>query len=58
MKNIQNVNANKNGYIDFCPQTPLSHQNGQVLPQTGFWEFSPKILLLLKNVFYNKTFVI
>ncbi len=54
MKNTQNVNSNENGYIDFCHQTPLSPQNGQVLPQIGFLEFPPKILLLLKNLFYNK----
>ncbi len=42
MKNIQKVNANKNGYIDFCHQTPLSLQNGQVLPQMGFWSFLQK----------------
>ncbi len=57
MKNIQNVNDNKNGYSDFCLQTPFSTQNGQVLPQMGFLEFSPKILLLLKNLLYNKTSV-
>ncbi len=42
MKNIQNVNTNKNGYTDFCNQTPLSPQNGQVFPQMGFWSFLPK----------------
>ncbi len=57
MKNIQNVNTNKNGYTEFCHQTPFSPQNGQVLPQMGFLEFSPKILLLLNILCYNKTSV-
>ncbi len=54
MKNIQNVNAYKKGYID---TNVSSLQNGHVLPQIGFSQFSPKILLFSKNLFYNKTFV-
>ncbi len=59
MKNIQNVNAYKKGYIDFCRQAtpPPSHQKGHVLPQMGFSQFSPKILLFSKNLFHNKTFI-
>ncbi len=54
-KNIQNVNAYKKGYIDFCRQVPASPQNRHALPQMGFSQFSPKILLFLKKLFYNKT---
>ncbi len=57
MKNIQNADVYKIGYIDFCRQTPPSSQNGHVLPQMGFSQFSPKILLFSKNLFYYKTSV-
>ncbi len=30
-------------------------QNGYILPQVSFSQFSPKILLFSKNLFYNKT---
>ncbi len=55
MKNIQNVNAYKKDNIDFCHQAPRSSQNGHFLPQMGFSQFSPKILLFSKNLFYYKT---
>ncbi len=57
MKNIQNVDAYKKGYIDFCRQMLLSPQNCHVLPQISFSQFSPKILLFSKSLFRNKTFV-
>ncbi len=41
MKNIKNVHAYKKGHIDFCRQTPTSAENGHVLPQMGFLQFSP-----------------
>ncbi len=54
MKNIQNVDAYKKGYIDFCRQMPPSPQNDHVFQQMGFSQFSSKILLFLKNLFDNK----
>ncbi len=39
MKNIQYFNVYKEGYIDFCCQTPLSPQNGHALPHMGFSQF-------------------
>ncbi len=53
MKNIENVNGNKNGYIDFCHQTPLSPQNGQVLLQMGFLEFSPKNTAFIEKLVWE-----
>ncbi len=59
MKNIQNVNANKNGYIGFCHQTPLSPQNGQVLPQMSFFEvFSKNTAFIEKLVLLNIRYLI
>ncbi len=57
MKNIQNVNAYKKSYTNFCPQTPSSSQKGYALSQMDFSQFSLKIMLFSKNLFYDKTSV-
>ncbi len=54
MKNLQNLNSYRKGYVDFCYQTLASHQNGHVLTQMVFHRFSPKIPLFSKNLFNNK----
>ncbi len=41
----------KKGYIDFCRLTPIALQNGHILPQMEFLQFSPKIMLFSKNLF-------
>ncbi len=58
MKNIQNVDAYKKGYIDFLPKKPLSLKNGQICPQNCFLQFPQKILLFLKKLFNIKIFTI
>ncbi len=50
---MQNLNVYKKDYIDFGCQTASSSQNGHVLPQMSFSQFSPKILLFSKNVLNN-----
>ncbi len=52
MKNIQNPNAYKKGYIDlliFVVSRSLP-QNDHVLPQMGFSQFSPKILIFFEKL--------
>ncbi len=54
IKNIQNFDNYRKGYIDFCRLVPPSPQNGHALPQMRTSKFSPKIPLFSKNLFYNK----
>ncbi len=45
MKTIQNLNANKKGYIDFCRQTPSLPSKWYCPSTNDFLLFSPKKLL-------------